>query len=97
MSATGYLIKKPMHRLHERRDRRPRRTRDSGERAVEACFAVLTVVILGMMIGMGAYAVLYVIPEWQRYHSQELQRYRSPWHQDAPWNVEFESHSPELK
>jgi hypothetical protein len=37
-----------------------------GEWAVEAYFAVLTFVILGMIIGLGAYMVLTVIPEWQK-------------------------------
>ena len=42
-----------------------RRTR-RGWDAVEAYFAVLTFVILGMIIWLGVYMVFTVIPEWQK-------------------------------
>jgi hypothetical protein len=54
MSAIGQSIEKPIYQKYERRIAPARRSSDGGEHAVEACFAVLTVVILGMMVGIGA-------------------------------------------
>jgi hypothetical protein len=45
--------------------RKKRRTR-RGEQVVEIYFGVLTFVILGMIIWLGAYAIFTVIPEWQK-------------------------------
>jgi hypothetical protein len=64
----------PINRTRERPVKRIRPSEDSGERIVEAYFAVLTIVILGMIIGIFAYAVLYVIPDWQRPHSPRSQK-----------------------
>ena len=56
----------PIYQINERPVPRPRRRRLSADRAVEIYFAVLTFVILGMIIGIGAYTILTVIPAWQR-------------------------------
>jgi hypothetical protein len=53
----------PTAKLPKSRQPRPPRR---GEQAVEAYFAVLTFVILGMIIWLGAYMVFTVIPEWQK-------------------------------
>ena len=47
------------------KSRKKRRTR-RGEQVVEIYFGLLTFVILGMIIWLGAYAVFTVIPEWQK-------------------------------
>lgn len=78
----------PMQWTQERGHSRRRRSSDDGERAVEAYFAVLTILILGMIIGIAAFAVLRVIPEWQRLHSLDRMNHN---------RFEFESHSSELK
>ena len=44
---------------------RKRHSNDIGERALNAYFAVMAIVIWGMIVGLVAYA-LYVIPDWQR-------------------------------
>ncbi len=73
-----YRIAIPMQTVAEKREPRPRRPRINGERAAELYFAVLTIVILGMIVGVGAFAVNSVIPAWQQYQSREWQRSHSP-------------------
>ena len=66
----------PMYRADERPNPRPRRPKNRGERAVEIYFAFLTFLILGMIIGLGAYTILSLIPAWQRFlSSQERPHY----------------------
>ena len=48
---------------------RTRHSNDNGERALNAYFAVMTIVIWGMIAGLVAYAALYVIPDRQRSNS----------------------------
>jgi hypothetical protein len=79
----------PTVRIHEDRDPRPRRPKNNADRALEAYFAVMIMVILGSIIGLTAYAVHTVIPEWQKSHSPRNLQY--------PLNVLFESHSPERR
>lgn len=52
----------PMPGVREQREPRLRRPEFNGERAVEVYFTILTVVILGMIVGIGAYAVLSSSP-----------------------------------
>ena len=40
------------------------RSNDNGERLLNAYFAIMTIVIWGMILGLVAYAALYVIPDW---------------------------------
>lgn len=61
----------PIFTTDNRPKSRQRRPTRRGDRAVEAYFAVLTFVILGMIIGLGAYTVLSVIPEWQKSLSRD--------------------------
>jgi hypothetical protein len=91
-----YRIAIPMPRIREKREARPRRGDFNGERAVEIYFAVMTVVILGMIVGIGAYAVHSVIPAWQKYQSPAWQRSHFPRNLTYPRSVEFESHSPDF-
>jgi H+/Cl- antiporter ClcA len=60
----------------ERRNARPRRSNYDGERVVEAYFAVMILVIVGMIIGLAAYTVLRVIPEWEKSHSSRNRMYQ---------------------
>lgn len=75
----------PIHRTRERPVKRMRPSKDSGESIVEAYFAVPTIVILGMIVGIFAYAVVYVIPD--------LQGPRSPRNQQNFPITEFRSNS----
>jgi hypothetical protein len=59
-------IATPIYATDNRPKSRQRRPTRRGDWAVEAYFAVLTFVILGMIIGLGVYMVLTVIPEWQK-------------------------------
>jgi hypothetical protein len=79
--------KVPIHQMRERPVKRIRPSKDNGERLLEAYFAVLTIVILGMIVGTVAYAVVYVIPSWQRSHS--------PRNQENPLVLDFRSHTSE--
>ena len=92
-----YRIAIPMQKTHEKREPRPRRPKFDGERAVEVCFAVMTIVILGMLVGIGAYAVHSVIPALQKYQSPEWQRSHFPRNLAYPQGIDFQSHSPDLK
>ena len=66
----------PMYSTDEHPARRPRGQRPNGGWVLEAYFLVMTVLILGLTVGLVAYTVLTVIPEWQRSHSRErLQNY----------------------
>ena len=87
----------PIERVAEKREPRPRRPRFDGERAVELYFTVLTVLILGMIVGLAAFAVNYVIPAWQERQSQEWQRSHSPMNLAYPHRDESPSRSPDLK
>jgi hypothetical protein len=78
----------PMLRIYEHRNTRPKRSNHNPELAVEAYFAVLAVVILGMIIGLVTYTVYTVIPELQRSHSPRRLQYP---------NALFESHSDERR
>jgi len=49
---------------------RPRRRDFNGERAAETCFTILTVVIFGMIAGIGTYSVLSVISDFYRYQTR---------------------------
>jgi len=76
-----------MLRMDVRRNTRAQPSNYNPERAVEAYFAILTIVILGMIVGIVAYTVRAVIPELQRPHSPRSLR--------NPIDVLFESHSAE--
>ena len=87
----------PLQRVPEKREPRPRRPRFDGERAAELYFTVLTILILGMIVGLGAYAVNFVIPAWQQYQAQQWQRSHSPLNLAYPHSDESPSHSPDLR
>ncbi len=87
----------PLQRVAEKREARPRRPHFDGERAVELYYTVLTILILGMIVGIGAYAVNFVIPAWQEYQSHEWQRSHSLRNLAYPHSDESPSHSPDLK
>jgi hypothetical protein len=91
-----YRIAISMPGIREKREVRPRRRDFNDERAVEIYFAVMTALILGMIVGIGAYAVHSVIPAWQKYQSQEWQRSHFPRNLTYPRSVEFESHLPDF-
>jgi hypothetical protein len=59
-------IATPMYPTDKLPKSRQRRRKRRGEQAVEAYFSVLTFVILGLIIWLGAYTVFTVIPEWQK-------------------------------
>ena len=95
-----YRIAIPMEGMHEKRETRETRARRSGqngERALEIYFAVLLIVILGGMVGLGAYAVFSVIPEWQKYQSRQWQRSHLPMNLSYPQSVEAQPYSPDPK
>jgi hypothetical protein len=95
-----YRLAIPMQRVHEKREAREIRARRpgfNGERALEVYFAVITIVILGGIVGLGAYAVFSVIPAWQKYQSQEWQRSHFPVNPTYLQSVEIQSHSPDPK
>ena len=95
-----YRIAIPMQRMHEKREARETRARRRGsnaERGLDIYFAVITIVILGGIVGLGAYTVLSVIPAWQKYQSSAWQRSHSPSTLAYPQNVEFHSHSADPK
>ena len=56
---------------------RPRRRDFNGEKAAGTCFTVLTIVIFGMIVGIGAYSVLCLIPNLQRDQTPEWRRAHS--------------------
>lgn len=69
----------PMQRTHEnKRELRPRRRDFSGGRAAETCFAILTIVIFGIIVGITAYVVPSAISKLQRYRTPEWQRTHLP-------------------
>jgi len=74
-----YRIAIPMQRVPEKREAGPRRAAFNGERAVDVYFTILTILILGMIVGIGAYAVNSLIPALQDYQSPQWQRSHSPW------------------
>jgi hypothetical protein len=90
-----YRIAIPMPRVHEKRETRARRPGFNAERVLEIYFAVLTVLILGGIVGLGAYTVLSIIPAWQKYQSPAWQKSHSPMNFSYPQSVEFQSHSPD--
>jgi hypothetical protein len=65
------------------------RSNDNGERLLNAYFAIMTIVIWGMILGLVAYAALYVIPDWERSDSLRDQQN----HQ----NFEFRSYPSERR
>ena len=81
-----YRIAIPMERVTEKRETRPRRPRFDGERAVEIYFTVLTIVILGMIVGIAAYAVNSLIPAWQEHQYQQWQRTNFPRNMAYPYS-----------
>ena len=85
----------PMQRVAEKREPRPRRPRSNGEKAAEVYFTVLTILILGMIVGIGAFAVYSVIPAWQQFQSQEWQRTHSPSNLFYPHTDESQPRSPD--
>jgi hypothetical protein len=90
----------PMQRVHERREARETRARRpgfNGDRALDIYFAVITIVILGVIVGLGAYIVLSIIPAWQKHQTSQWQRSHFPVNQSYPQSVEFQSHSPDPK
>jgi hypothetical protein len=92
-----YRIAIPMEIMHEKREARARRPGFNGEWALEIYFAVLTIVILGGIVGLGAYTVLSIIPAWQKYQSPAWQRSHSAVNLAYPQSVEFQSHSTDPK
>ena len=87
----------PIERVAEKREPRPRRRGFDGERAVELYFTVLTILILGMIVGVAAFAVNFVIPAWQEHQSQEWQRSHSPMNLAYPHSDESPSQPSDLK
>ena len=85
----------PMQRVPAKREPRPRRPHFDGERATEIYFTVLTILILGMIVGIGAYAINTLIPAWQEYQSQEWQRSHSSRNPAYLQGDESRSHSPD--
>jgi hypothetical protein len=75
--------------VQETRNARRRRSDDYGERVLDAYFAVMTILVLGVIVGIGSYAIFSVIPALERSHSSRGPQY----HQ----NFEFEPHSSEIK
>ena len=70
-----YRLAIPMQRTYEdKRELRPRRRDFDGERAAETCFTVLTIVIFGMIVGIGAHCAVSLIPNLQRYQTPEWKR-----------------------
>ena len=87
-----YRLAVPMQRLHEKREPRPRRRSFDGERALEVYFTALMIVILGMIVGIGAYAYSIIPtlkehqpPVWQRSHYQR--------NHESPMDSALKSHS----
>jgi hypothetical protein len=78
-----------MGRMRELRNTRRPRSDDYGERALDVYFTVMTILILGMIVGIGSYAIFRVIPALERSHSSRGPQY----HQ----HYEFEPHTSELK
>ena len=70
-------------RSAKKREAQKRRTDFNGERLMDAYFAVLTIVIVAMIVGLAFYTVRYVIPEWERHHPPRDQHY--------PTNFPFQS------
>jgi hypothetical protein len=62
---------------------------NNGERVLNTYFAVMAIVIWGMIVGLVAYAALYVIPDWQRSNSLQDQQN----HQ----NFQFQSYPSERR
>lgn len=87
----------PIERVPEKREPRPRRTHFDGVRAAELYFTILTIAILGMIVGIGAYVVNSLIPAWQQYQSQEWQRSHLLRNLAYPHSDESRSRSPDLK
>jgi hypothetical protein len=87
----------PMQRMHEKREARARRPGFNAERALEIYFAVITIVILGGIVGLSAYTVISIVPAWQKYQSPAWQRSHFPVNLAYPQSVEFQSHSPDPK
>jgi hypothetical protein len=93
-----YRLAIPTQRTYEnKRELRPRRRDFNGERAAETCFTILTIVIFGVIVGISAYAVLSVIPKFQRYQTPEWQRAHSPLNLVNSNGVESQTHSSGLK
>jgi len=59
---------------------------------LEVYFAVLTIVILGGIVGLGSYTALSIIPEWKKYRSLAWQRSHSPVNPAYPQSVEYSSY-----
>ena len=91
-----YRLAIPMQRTYEnKREVRPRRRDFNGEQAAEAYFTILTIVIFGMIVGIGTYTVLSVIPKFQRHQTQE---WKEPHSYLVNSNrVESQTHSSGLK
>ena len=70
-------------RLGKKREARPPRPDFNPERALDAYFAVMMIVIVAMIVGLAFYTVRYVIPE--------SERHRSPQNQHDLTNPQFES------
>ena len=87
----------PIERVPEKREPRPRRPPFDGVRAAELYFTILTIVILGMIVGIGAYVVNSLIPAWHEYQSQEWQRSHFLRNLAYPHSDESPSRSSDLK
>jgi hypothetical protein len=95
-----YRIAIPMQRMHEKREASEARTRRPAfnpERALDIYFVIITIVILGGIVGLGAHTVHSIIPALQKYQSPAWQRSRFPVNLTYPQTVEFQSHSPDEK
>jgi hypothetical protein len=68
---------------------RKRYSNNNGERALNAYFAVMAIVIWGMIVGLVAYAAFYVIPDWQRSNSLRNRQNNQ--------NYEFQSYPSERR
>ena len=88
-----YRLAVPMQRLHEKREPHPRRRSVDGERAVEVYFTVLTIVILGMIVGISAYTVRSIIPKLKELQSPEWQSSHYQRNHESPTDCALKSHS----
>lgn len=92
-----YRLAIPMQRTYEnKRELRHRRRDFNGERAAEACFTILVIVIFGMILGIGTYSVLSLIANLQRYRTLEWQRAHAPLYLVNSNGAESNTHSSAL-
>lgn len=91
-----YRMSIPVQRVPEKHAR-PRSPRFSGARGAELYFTVLTIVILGIIVVIGACVINFLIPAWQQFQSQQWQKFHLLWNPGDPYNHESRRLSPDLK